>query len=361
MPFTWPLDPRDLFTERYPQMLAFGLPAPDVDAVRAATTDMWADAPGGWVYEWSRLAGRYAAAGRHDLAALAYGNAKFPTLATEPMRRALAHQAEQYGRSATGFPVDFERRVLTVPHRGGTVRVPVHVLAAPGLPDDAPVTLASGGVDTWKMDLHALFVALALRTGTRIMAFDLPGTGETSDIPMTHDGGNEVVEGLIAEARAVGNGQVAHLGLSMGGHYSARTGLAGTVDAAIDLGGPVETAFTPGRSFAFGMEGIVGNALGLDELPSPDRMGARFSAFDLRPLLDQDINAPMLVINGADDVHVPQHDTLVFEGRRDTRVHLLPDTGHCAVTKMPEVMALTCDWLQRTLGIDGASDRRRRR
>jgi esterase FrsA len=26
----------------------------------------------------------------------------------------------------------------------------------------------------------------------------------------------------------------------------------------------------------------------------------------------------MLVINGADDVHIPQPDSLVFEGRRDT-------------------------------------------
>ena len=44
----------------------------------------------------------------------------------------------------------------------------------------------------------------------------------------------------------------------------------------------------------------------------------------------------MLVINGADDPLVPQHDTLVFEGRPRTEVHLLPDTGHCAVSKLPE-------------------------
>ena len=43
----------------------------------------------------------------------------------------------------------------------------------------------------------------------------------------------------------------------------------------------------------------------------------------------------MLVINGADDVHVPQHDTLVFQGRRDTFVDLIPDAGHCAPTKLP--------------------------
>jgi esterase FrsA len=35
---------------------------------------------------------------------------------------------------------------------------------------------------------------------------------------------------------------------------------------------------------------------------------------------------------------VPRHDTLVFEGRRDTEVHLVPGTGHRAVTKLSEVI-----------------------
>ena len=55
----------------------------------------------------------------------------------------------------------------------------------------------------------------------------------------------------------------------------------------------------------------------------------------------------MLVINGANDVHVPQHDTLVFQGRRDTVVDLIPDAGHCAPTKLPYVMATIADWLTR--------------
>lgn len=57
----------------------------------------------------------------------------------------------------------------------------------------------------------------------------------------------------------------------------------------------------------------------------------------------------MLVINGANDVHVPQHDTLVFQGRRDTVVDLIPDAGHCAPTKLPYVMATIADWLTRTV------------
>ena len=62
----------------------------------------------------------------------------------------------------------------------------------------------------------------------------------------------------------------------------------------------------------------------------------------------------MLVLNGADGVHVPQHDTLVFQGRRETEVHLIPDTGHCATSKLPEAVGLMFSWLQRTLEMLGA-------
>jgi esterase FrsA len=114
------------------------------------------------------------------------------------------------------------------------------------------------------------------------------------------------------------------------------------------LGGPVEASFAAGRRWEFGMADIIGNTLWLDHSPDADQLGAMMSTLSLRPLLDQDINAPMLVVNGADDVHVPQHDTLVFEGRRDTRVELLPDTGHCATTKLGEVVPLMATWIKET-------------
>ena len=60
MAFQWPVDPAGLFAERYAQMIATGLPEPDVAAVRAAITEMWTDGPGGWAFEWSELGERYA-------------------------------------------------------------------------------------------------------------------------------------------------------------------------------------------------------------------------------------------------------------------------------------------------------------
>ena len=347
MSFSWPLDPEELFGERYPQMLNTGLPVQDVDAVRAAITDMWADEPGGWVHEWSALGARYAAASTHDLAALAYGWAKFPTLADKAKRTALDRQVEQYLLAAPGFGVDFRREVLDLPYQGATTRVPVHVFTPAAITGPGPVLLISGGVDSWKMDLHGLTVLLSLHAGLRALAFDIPGTGE-SLVPMS-PGGAEIVNGLIGHARSLGDGVVVHVGISMGGHYSARSGLAGEADAAVVLGGPVEAAFARGRLSRFGMDGIVGNALGFDRKPGQEELAAVMETFSLRLLLDQDGQAPMLVVNGADDVHVPQHDTLVFEGRRDTEVHLLPDTGHCAVTKLPEVFQIVGEWLPRTL------------
>lgn len=345
MSFTWPLDPQDLFVERYPQM-TLGLPAEEVDAVRAAVTEMWPDRPGGWVHEWSALAARHAEAGRHRQAAQAYGWAKFPSLADAPKRTALARQVEQYVLAAPGFPVEFERRTLTVPYRGGETTLPIHLMAAPGLPADAPVVLASGGVDSWKTDLHGMWEQLALTLPARLLLFDLAGTGETAHLPMTPDGGAEVVAGLVSHARTTGNGKVGHFGISMGGYYSARSGLSGTVDASVVLGGPVERSFAAGRGFAFGMDGIVGNALGFDTAPSTAERERAFAAFDLRPLLDQDANGPMLVVNGTEDVHVPLEDTLVFEGRRDTRVELIQDTGHCAISRFGEAMAVITPWLE---------------
>ena len=349
MPYQWPLDPHDLFSERYPQMVNTGLPAADVDAARGAIVEMWPDQPGGWVHEWSELGARHAAAGRHDLAVLAYGWARFPVLADDAKRLAFARQREQYELASPGFPVSFERKVLELPYEGRTTSVPVHLLAAPGLPADAPILLASGGVDSWKLDLHPLFVGLALSTGARVLAFDIPGTGE-SEIPL-NPAGTQILDGLIAVARTLGDGRVVHLGISMGGYFSAYSGLAGLVDAAVVLGGPVEASFAVDRRWEFGMADIIGNVVGFDRSPTADELGEAMSALSLRPLLDQDINAPMLVVNGSDDVHVPQHDTLVFEGRRDTRVELLPDTGHCATTKLAEVVPMMATWIAERLSV----------
>jgi esterase FrsA len=348
MSFQWPVDVPALWVERYPQMVSRGLPAGDVDGIRARVTEMWGDEPGAWVYEWSRVAERYVAEGDTALAVLAYGYAKFPTLADGDRRAAYAKQIAQCLIAAGTGSVDFVRRVVQVEYLGEMVPATVHQSSRPGVDlSQAPVLLASGGVDMWKEDLQAMWEAFTLLTGITVLAFDIPGTGE-STVAMSADSVG-IVSGLVEEARRLGNGRVAHFGLSMGGYFSARTGLTGEVDAAVDLGGPVRAAFAQASPPSGAIGGIVGNALGFDAPPSNEELMSRWVPMSLASLVEGMHSTPMLVINGANDPLVPQEDTLLFEGRPGAEVHLFADSGHCAPEKLTEVVPMTIAWLGKVM------------
>jgi esterase FrsA len=207
------------------------------------------------------------------------------------------------------------------------------------------VLIASGGVDTWKMDIHPWWVGLSQGAALTTLAFDHPGTGETA-IPL--DGrADEVIRGLADYARTLGNGKVAHFGVSFGGNFAAMSGLSGIVDAAVDLGGPVVGAFEPEnlQNLPYGMRDILGNAMHWDHSPSLDELRTGLEQLNRSELLAQQRNSAMLVINGADDYFIPQSDTLVFQGRPNTEVHLIEGTGHCAMSKAPEVVPKIVGWL----------------
>jgi esterase FrsA len=207
------------------------------------------------------------------------------------------------------------------------------------------VILASGGADGHKMDVHHMFTSFAKGTGARVVAFDIPGTGE-SEIAMVPES-RQVIDGLVDFCRTLGNGRVAHFGLSMGGYFSAYSGLSGLVDAAVVCGGPVEACFAPGKSWAEGASGIIGNLFGFDHQPTQAELEVELGPHSLRPLLDKTENATMLVINGSADALVPIEDSLVFTGRRDTLVVMAQDETHCVVTKFDDAMGLVTGWLAR--------------
>lgn len=344
--YTYDIDPQAMFDDRTHQFAAFGLPVEDINAVRARVTDMWADAAGGWSFEWSSLAEKYIADGNHALAAYAYGCAHFPCLNTDARIRAQADQLEQYELAAKDFPVTFERRIITVPYQAGQIEVPVHLYSIDGDYTGRPVLVAHGGVDTFKMDFHPFCLALTMGAQMTTLAIDMPGTGETP-VPLG-PGADAVIAGIVSYARSIGDGRVAHFGMSFGGNFSAMSGLTGLVDAAVDLGGPLveSLAAEHGATLPYGMRDIVGNAMHFDHAPTLDELIGGLERLSRSKLFAAANNSPMLVINGADDYFVAQSDTLIFEGRRDTEVHLLDGTGHCAMSKLPEVIPMINGWLR---------------
>jgi esterase FrsA len=258
-------------------------------------------------------------------------------------------QLEQYELAAKDFPVRFERRIVSIPYRASNVEVPVHLYSTDGDYPSRPVLIASGGVDTFKMDFHPWCLAFTTSVGATTLAFDNPGTGESPVALDEH--ADEMIRGIAGYARSLGDGRVAHFGMSFGANFSAMSGLTGIVDAAVDLGGPVVDAFAPDHlaKLPYGMRDILGNAMHWDHSPTVPQLSVGLEKLSRRELLDQASNSPMLVINGADDYFVPQSDTRAFEGRHDTEVHLIAGTGHCAMSKAAEVVPATIGWLRRQL------------
>jgi len=347
--FIYDVKPENLFEERAQQFVNWGIPEDRVRKLQTDIVDMWSNKPGGWVYEWNQLAKYFADQGDARTAANCYGAAKFPTISTQDRQDALANQVTQYVKASADWPVKFDRRFITCYRLDTKVEVPVHILSHPEAGDDSPVMIASGGVDTWKMDLHGFWEKFALVCKCHVVAFDLPGNGELSHVPMDSYG-DQIIHGLIKFARGYGSGTVAHFGFSMGGHYSAISGLRGDVDFAIVCGGPTNHSFTPENATrltaGYGMDGIMFNAMGRwTSAPDTQALIDAVPMFSLKYLLDDDIHCPMYVINGDSDLHVSIEDMTDLEGRRDTEVVLFPNTGHCCDAN-PKAVGLMIKWLK---------------
>ena len=268
-------------------------------------------------------------------AAMLHGAAKFPCIST-------AAQAEAYGKQLACYTraVHVDRRVLPIEYRGTTTRVPVHVF---GGDDAAPLVCLTGGVDTLKMELHKLAHVLARVGRFRVAAIDMPGTGE-SEVALAGDS-HLIYEGVIAALR--GTAKAGIWGVSFGGHWAAKLACRETVDAAVDMGGPIGTRIFE-RGLPNGMLGIVGNALG--HAVTPDSV----AQFTFGNLLAARRCAPLLVFNGARDPYVPIEDARVFEGWDRTRVWIFEDGDHCAANHIKRVVPAALVWLQRQLHGDSA-------
>ncbi|MEU9166747.1 alpha/beta hydrolase [Streptomyces sp. NPDC048420] len=243
---------------------------------------------------------------------------------------------------------------------GRALEVPVHLMARRQLRRRG-VLMMSGGVDTWKTELHRMAVATALVTGLLVVVVDMPATGE-SPVPLAPDA-DRLLDGLVEQVRRRCPGEpVGYFGLSFGGHWAVKLALRGVVDAAVDLGGPTGAAGqeTDVLSLPYGMAGIVGNALGLDALPDPATAARLLTGFSLRHqgLLDGPREAaadtPLLAVNGADDQYIPLGDTTGLASRSSTTVWIVRDATHCAAEHIRPVLARTWGWLLRRFGAPAA-------
>ncbi|MBF8185021.1 alpha/beta hydrolase [Nonomuraea sp. K274] len=345
--FEFPLEPATVFAERALQFAGWGIPEPVISRVRASVDDMWGDGPSSWVPVW-RAEALAAEAGEQWLtAALCWGAARFPCLAGPARVQAYERQLACYPKAAA-----FERWVCEVPYRSGTTPVPVHLYRG----DSRSLLVMSGGVDTWKVEVHR--TALAAARGMTVAVLDMPGTGE-SEVPLAADA-DVILAGAVERiAGHVGAGRTAFVGLSFGGHWAAKLALTGRVHAAVDIGGPVGAAghTVDLSTLPNGMPGIVGHALGLAALPTADDADRFAADFSLRRqgLLDDPLPVPLLAVNGTADPYLPAEDTAVFHGDPNATAWLVPGAGHCASEHLATLLPAALAWLRFQLERDPRS------
>ncbi|WP_051833787.1 alpha/beta fold hydrolase [Streptomyces sp. NRRL S-646] len=357
--FTFDVDPAALFEERARQFTAWGIPGSAVARARGRITDMWGTGQGSWVPVWSGLAREAERDGRWLRAAQLWGAARFPALATDDRLAAYERQRECFARAVGRFPVRTVREVLAVPSAQGAraLALPVHLVTRIARVTRGRrvrgVLVLSGGVDTWKVELHRMAVATALATGLTVVVIDMPGTGE-SPLPLAPDG-DALLAGLVEVLRERFPGvPVACFGVSFGGHWAVKLAARGVVDAAVGLGGPTGAA---GQdidvpSLPHGMAGIIGNALHLDGPPDAATAEALLSGFSLRRqgLLDATGGAPLLAVNGEHDQYIPRGDTTALASRPDTTVWIVRNATHCAAERIRPVLVGTWGWLLARMG-----------
>lgn len=351
--FTFPLDTQQLLHERHRQLRAWGISPAIIRHIRAAVQTAWDNGPGGWTYEWQQHALQAEQQKKWLLASACHGAARFPCINSTARQQALHDQLRCYLLAAKTFHCYFERCAVPVNWQGTQHMVMLHLFEARKRHPNKqrPLLFLTGGVDTGKMELHRLASLLAL-SGFRVCAMDMPGTGE-STMPLAVQS-DQIYQQVIATMNQPAR-PVAMLGISFGGHWAAKLALTGLVDAAINMGGPI--TFTHGsnqqlHTLPNGMSGIVAHALKLPSMPDNSIAQNLLTPFSLvnQGILPRSCSAsPLLVINGSDDVYIPQHDTKLFRPIDNTTVWMINNASHCAAEHFPRLLPGMVTWLRSRL------------
>jgi esterase FrsA len=296
--FTFPLEPGELLDQRAP---TGGLGHPGFhgrQGARAASRDV-GDGPSSWVPAWSRKDERVERDGRWLEAACTGAPRGFHVLRPRAGEQPTSGSSPPTSVPRLALPPTSSGSRSRCRSRKGRPRFPC-TSSAGGERHRGRCSWISGGVDTWKVELHKLLVAIARFSGLTVATIDMPSTGE-SQVPL--DPGGDQIHGDVVDQLAGQQGahRTSFFGISFGGHWAAKLALTDRGEAAIDLGDPVG-AGEQVLDFAVlpnGMIGIIANALGLGELPTRDEAAEFVERFSLKRQgrLDARFRAALLAVS----------------------------------------------------------------
>jgi len=311
----------------------------DPDPARETIEGLTGLGPEPWTAAWGALADDFAAraqaasdrAAQRELWFQAYRAAfmgRYP-VPNHPLKEQQYARARELFLNATALE-DPPIEVVELPFADSKLRF---YLTRPATGDARPpVAMVWAGIDTWKEEMHVRLGALMRSRGFAVLLVDMPGVGESPVLagPDSERQWTPIFDWLATRDDVDGH-RCAAIGGSFGGYWAMK--LAYThrdrLACAVNWGGGVHIIFG-GETF----EDYVARCQELSLLD--------------QGLLDQP-SAPILLVNGRDDVQNSIDDIYLSLDHGDPKAVRVFDGGHMGEGPVAPTIA---DWVTRQL--DGA-------
>ncbi len=321
----------------------------DPEAARTTIAQLQGLEPEPWTAAWGELSDRYAAAAeragsaveRRDALMQAYRAAflgRYPT-PNHPLKQRMYDRARELFIAAAQLE-DPPLEVVTVPFAGRPEEgdhVTFYLTRPAGGADRPPVVMVWAGIDTWKEEMHGRLGAFLRARGYAVLLVDMPGVGE-SPVRAGPDAERQWTpifdwlsarDDLDAERCAAAGG-------SFGGYWAMK--LAYThrdrLRCAVNWGGGVHITFTAewqhqSRNASSYLMDLMAARARIFGGESFEDYVARCQELSLlhQGWLDRP-SAPILMVNGRDDVQNSIQDIYLSLDHGDPKAARVFDGGH---------------------------------
>jgi hypothetical protein len=339
----------------------------DPEAARRTIDALAGLEPEPWTQAWGSLADEFAARAlaaadlgtRRELWWQAYQAAflgRYP-VPNHELKQAMYDRAREYFLQATSLedpPVEVvELPFAGRPGDGDRLRFYV---APPASVERPPVAMVWAGIDTWKEEMHGRLGALLRARGFAVVLVDMPGVGE-SPVLASADAERQwtPIFDWLATRDDLDGGRCAAIGGSFGGYWAMK--LAYThrdrLSCAVNWGGGVHITFTPewqskSRNASSYLMDLMAARARIFGGETYEDYVARCEELSLlgQGLLDRP-SAPLLLVNGRDDVQNSIDDIYLSLDHGDPKSARVFDGGHMGEGPVAPTIV---DWVLAQIG-----------
>lgn len=342
-----------------------------VEDVRRASARLQSLESDHWCRVWSELARPFEEQGQSEedagrpaearesymLAYNYYRMARFPVPNTPAKKQAYRRSVENYVKASRWFDPPIERVVIPFEGRKGEGREIRGYLRKPKGVDRPPVLINHAGVDVFKEE-QCLMEPAFLERGIATLSMDMAGTGESPilgslDAERIYD----PIISYLQKRSDLDGSRIGGMGMSFGGYWVTKIAHVKRerLQAAVCWGGGAHYTFQPDWQHKcryapshLGNEDLIvtrSHSFGIHNFEEWIEYVPKLSLLS-QGILDGPC-APLLIVNGKSDAHVPIEDCyLLLEQGLPKTVRLFPG-GHMGMTSA--TLPTIADWVSSRL------------